>query len=97
MGLEGVGQAVEQGVPLARVVGLVLLQGRQLEPLAQLVQPAPTPGAVFEDSVQIGARHHTPLGSRGCPPAQLVVIGQGGAVALIRLLAEALVELEPLH
>ncbi len=63
VGLKGVGEAVEQGVPLAGVVGLVFIQGRQLAPLTQLVQPAPAPGAVLENAVQIGAGHHTPLGA----------------------------------
>ena len=52
---EGIGQAVEQGIPLATVVWLLFAEVRESSSAPKAIQPAPAPGAVIEDSMQIGA------------------------------------------
>jgi hypothetical protein len=60
MGLEGIGKTIQQLIALAAVVGLKLAEQGQITATTQPVEPAPTPGAVLENGVQVGARHHTP-------------------------------------
>ena len=83
--LEGIGEAIEQGLPLTAVVGLPFAE--QWQPFArpELVEPTPPPGAAFENPVQIGPNHvprdpaqarfggegRAGLELRGRPPVQL--------------------------
>ena len=97
MGLKGIGQPVQQGISLAAVVGLILRQRRQAAALAQLVEPAATPGAAFKHAVQIGAGHHAALGAVGLPMAQVRVARQGLQAAGRHRGADAAVQLEALQ
>ena len=51
---KGIRQAVKQIVPLTTVMGLLLTEIRQSASASKPIQPASSPGAVLEDSVQIG-------------------------------------------
>jgi hypothetical protein len=46
--LEGIGEAIQQGIALPGVMGLHLGQGHQPPACPQLVQPASPPGSVLE-------------------------------------------------
>ena len=74
--LEGISQAIEQEVTMGAVVlGIV---GQRLQPplIAKPVEPGPSPGAVVEQAVQVGAHHARPLRT-GSPPTQTRVAAQG--------------------
>ena len=69
--LEGIGEAIEQGLPLTAVVGLPF--AKKWQPFAgpELVQPAPAPGATLKDTMEIGA------GRTARDPAEGGILRQG--------------------
>ena len=99
MGGEGVRQAVEQELPLAAVVGLRLAEGGELAAVTELIEPAPPPGPVVEDAVEIGAGHDPPPAALGSHPAQLGISAEGlagQAVRPVERVAATAMQLEPL-
>jgi len=54
---KGIGEAIEQLIPVLAVVGLAFTEQWQPFALAQLIEPAPPPGAAFKYAMEIGARH----------------------------------------
>ena len=59
MVLKGIGEAIEQCLPLTAVVGLAFAEQWQSPTHPELVEPAPTPGATLKDTMEIGAGHRT--------------------------------------
>ena len=74
--LEGIGEAIEQQITVSAVVLWFVGQRLQAPLLAKPVEPGPSPGAVIEQPVQVGAHHARTLGA-GCPPPQTRVAAQG--------------------
>ena len=55
MFFKGIRQSVEQGVSLSAVVRLLLTEVCESASAAKPIQPASSPGAVIEDSMQVSA------------------------------------------
>ena len=71
--LEGISEAIEQGISLTAVMRLILAKGWQSLALSQLIQPASPPRATLKHSMQIGACHKTSLLADGIDPAKLCI------------------------
>ena len=61
MGLEGIGEPIEQGIALPDVMGLVFAQLGEATARPQLVEPAAPPWALLEHPMKVGAGHHAAL------------------------------------
>ena len=93
--LEGISEAIEQGISLTAVMWLILTKGWQSLELSQLIQPASPPRATLKHSMQIGACHKTSLLADGIDPAKLCIKAQrladfrccGGGAAMVKLKA----------
>ena len=63
--LEGIRQAIKQGVSLPAVMRLLLTERRQSLELPHLILPATLPRATCKHPVSIGACHKSPCSTMG--------------------------------
>ena len=71
--LEGISEAIEQGVSLAAVMWLIFTKGWQSLALSQLIQPASPPRATFKHSMEIGACDQSSMLRARLHPTQLII------------------------
>jgi hypothetical protein len=93
--LEGIREAIEQGISLPAVMRLLFTERGQSLALPQLIQPASPPRATFKHPMEIGPCHNTSLLSDGIHPAKTGIKAQH--LAGFRSCGEAMVQLKSLE